>query len=181
MTTCSGDDDRLVWWPIAGGSRGGWRLVATAGNANELSSEVNSLKKTLAKKIDNLESASLRSPCGKPSIRLEDSNECLPMKNNLDTPSGQNPIQSENAAITLHEIDNENRLVSFLLTPKLRPSEAEVLLCQQQMSDFYPTSDLHSSPSFYSTPDFYRLSDIVGRLREDGFLSIVGLLPDAIF
>ncbi|KAI0503917.1 hypothetical protein KFK09_014863 [Dendrobium nobile] len=86
-------------------------LLKERQKTNELSSEVNSLKKTLAKKIDNLESASLRSPCGKPSIRLEDSNECLPMKNNLDTPSGQNPIQSENAAITLHEIDNENRLV----------------------------------------------------------------------
>ncbi|XP_020675558.1 uncharacterized protein LOC110094633 [Dendrobium catenatum] len=94
------------WW-----SGGIPTVVQMNLDANELSSEVNSLKKTLAKKIDNLESASLRSPCGKPSIRLEDSNECLPMKNNLDTPSGQNPIQSENAAITLHEIDNENRLV----------------------------------------------------------------------
>ncbi|PKU79047.1 hypothetical protein MA16_Dca000391 [Dendrobium catenatum] len=88
-------------------------LLKERQKTNELSSEVNSLKKTLAKKIDNLESASLRSPCRKSSIRLEDSNECLPMKNNLDTPSGQNSIQSENAAITLHEIDNENRLVAY--------------------------------------------------------------------
>ncbi|KAL0916056.1 hypothetical protein M5K25_013538 [Dendrobium thyrsiflorum] len=86
-------------------------LLEERHKTNALSSEVKTLKKTLAKKIDNLESASLRSPCGKSSIRLEDSNECLQMKNNLDTPSGQNPIQSENAAITLHEIDNESRLV----------------------------------------------------------------------
>ncbi|PKU78131.1 Receptor-like serine/threonine-protein kinase SD1-8 [Dendrobium catenatum] len=67
----------------------------------------------------------------------------------------------------------EKHLVSF-------PSEAGVLLCHQHASNFYPTSDLHSSPSFYPTPDFYRLSDFAGRLREDGFLSIVGLLPDAV-
>ncbi|PKU70844.1 hypothetical protein MA16_Dca010824 [Dendrobium catenatum] len=46
--------------------------------------------------------------------------------------------------------------------PKLRPSEAGVLLCHKP------------------TPAFYRLSDFAGRLREDGFISIVGLLPDAV-
>ncbi|PKU87989.1 hypothetical protein MA16_Dca007931 [Dendrobium catenatum] len=70
--------------------------------------------------------------------------------------------------------------LSSLLTPKLRPSEVGVLFCHQQTSDFYPTSNLHSSPSFYPAPDFYMLSDFAGRLREDGFLSIIGLLPDAV-
>ncbi|KAI0510068.1 hypothetical protein KFK09_010668 [Dendrobium nobile] len=46
--------------------------------------------------------------------------------------------------------------------------------------DFYPTSDLHSSPSFYPTSDFYRLSDLAGRLCEDAFFSIAGLLSDAL-
>ncbi|PKU73751.1 hypothetical protein MA16_Dca013332 [Dendrobium catenatum] len=69
---------------------------------------------------------------------------------------------------------------SSLLTLKLRPSEAGAFLCHQQTSDFYPVSDLHSSPSFYPTQDFYRLSDFVGRLCEDAFLSIVGLLLDAV-
>ncbi|PKU72846.1 hypothetical protein MA16_Dca013640 [Dendrobium catenatum] len=48
------------------------------------------------------------------------------------------------------------------MAPKLRPSEAGVLLCHQP------------------TPNFYQLSDFTGRLCEDGLLSIVGLLPNAV-
>ncbi|PKU73639.1 hypothetical protein MA16_Dca009946 [Dendrobium catenatum] len=74
----------------------------------------------------------------------------------------------------------EEKKISSLLTPKLRPSEAGVLFCHQQTSNFYPASNLHSLPSFYPAPEFCRLSDFAGRLHEDGFLSIVGLLPDAV-
>ncbi|KAI0523054.1 hypothetical protein KFK09_005444 [Dendrobium nobile] len=54
------------------------------------------------------------------------------------------------------------------LTPKLHPSDTGVLLGQQQTSDFYPTR----------TSTDYRT--FAGLLSKDGFISIVGLLPDAV-
>ncbi|KAH0459748.1 hypothetical protein IEQ34_012562 [Dendrobium chrysotoxum] len=123
-------------------------LLKERQKTNALSSEVNTLKKTLAEKIDNLESASLRSPCGKSSIRLEDSNQCLPMKNNLDTPSGQNPIQSENAAITLHEIDNENRLV-FHDEPMIESLQPDC--CRRTKSNYGTGTDRSCNPCAFHT------------------------------
>ncbi|XP_020582255.1 uncharacterized protein LOC110025905 [Phalaenopsis equestris] len=86
-------------------------LLQERQKTKSLSIEVGTLKEKLAQKNDNVGSTPSGSLCGNASIRLEHTNGRLPMNNSPDTPSGVKPVQSENAAVILHEIDNENRLV----------------------------------------------------------------------